>query len=323
MNDQRAQHRIGPLRLSPTAAGTVYCAISALGYTGANICMRQLTELHCDTFWAVFNKELVTVVAAGAWILWYRPAWPSMRVLGVLMAVGLAVQTIANPGMQWAFGVVGLAVTVPTIFGAMLTATAVLEFSVLGERLSRRSVFAIGLLLGSLALLGVAAGAAGKSISLADSTLVAMGVGTACVAGAIYSVLTITIRHTVTGDTPKSAILLVTTSMAIVTLGPLCVYRFGVQELLNTPAEQVWWMLAAGILNLIAFIAIAKGLELTTAVHANMLNASQVAMAAIAGMTMFNEPLTPWLAVGVALTLVGIVLFDREGNGQQDADQHT
>ncbi|HYW78989.1 MAG TPA: DMT family transporter, partial [Thermoguttaceae bacterium] len=270
--------------------------------------MRRLSELECDTIWAVCNKELVTVVVAGGWILWHRPAWPAKRVLGILMAVGLAVQTIANPGMQWAFGVVGLAVTVPTVFGAMLTASAVLEFSVLGERLSRRSIFAIGLLLGSLALLGVAARAAGKSISLANPAVVAMGVGAACVAGGIYAVLTIAIRHTVTRETPKSAVLLITTSMAVVTLGPWCVYRFGVQELLNTPTEQVWWMLAAGILNLIAFIAITKGLELTTAVHANVLNASQVGMAAIAGMTMFNEPLTGWLVVGVALTLVGIVL---------------
>jgi len=284
--------------------------------------MRRLSELQCDTFWAVCNKELVAVVVVGVWTVCRRPAWPTMRVLGVLMAVGLAVQTIANPGMQWAFGVVGLAVTVPTIFGAMLTATALLEFSILGERLSRRSVFAIGLLLGSLALLGIAAGAAGKSISLADPSLVAMGVGAACVAGSIYAVLTITMRRVLAGATPKSAVLLVTTSMGVLTLGPLSVYRFGVQELLSTPTEQVWWMLAAGILNLIAFVAIAKGLELTTAVHANMLNASQVAMAAVAGMILFNEPLTPWLIVGVALTLVGIVLFDREGNGKQDADQH-
>ncbi len=39
--------------------------------------------------------------------------------VAVLMLVGLFVQLGANLGMQWAFGVVGLAVSVPVMFGAM------------------------------------------------------------------------------------------------------------------------------------------------------------------------------------------------------------
>ncbi len=68
-------------------------------------------------------------------------------------------------------------------------------------------------------------------------------------------------------------------------------------------------MLAAGTLNLIAFIAIAKGLELTTAVHANMLNASQVAMCSVAGVLLFPEKPSWALLFGVSLTIAGTLLI--------------
>ena len=81
-------------------------------------------------------------------------------------------------------------------------------------------------------------------------------------------------------------------------------------------------MLAAGTLNLIGFLGITKGLELTTVVRANLLNASQVAMAAVAGTLLFGEPFTRWLFAGVCLTIVGVVLIDRPNRGHRDADQH-
>ena len=56
--------------------------------------------------------------------------------------------------LQWALGIVGLAISIPAIFGAMITGGAVLGHFWLGERVSRRSMAAIGLLLASLVLLG-------------------------------------------------------------------------------------------------------------------------------------------------------------------------
>lgn len=288
--------------------------------------MRQLHELQCDPMWAVFNKELVTVLVVGPWLLWQAarrlPVFPSGRALAVLAAVALAVQLGANLGVQWAFGVVGLAVTIPAIFGVMLTVSAVLGLAFLGERVSPRSIGAIGLLLAALVLLGLAAAAAGKSGSAAGPRTVALGAGAACLAGAIYAVLTITIRRTVTGATPVAAIVFVTTVMGVFTLGPLSVYRLGTETLLDTTRQQFAWMYAAGTLNLIAFLAITKGLQLTTVVHVNVLNASQVAMAALAGIVFFREPLTAWLIAGACLTVLGIVIIDRPDDADRDADQH-
>ncbi len=310
------------LGLHPVIAGTACCVVSALGYTAANICMRQLAELRCDPTWAIFNKELVTLIVVGPWLLYRalrglagRPPWWT---LATLMLVGLAVQLGANQGVQWALGVIGLTITIPVIFGVMLTASAVMGRVFLGERVSRRSAAAVGLLLVSLVLLGLSAGAAGHSITCSSTVarsplLIALAVGAACLAGAIYAVLVVTIRHTVTGRVRPSIVVLIITGMGVLSLGPLAVYRLGMQQLLHTLPEQAAWMLAAGIFNLIAFLAITKGLELTTVVYVNVLNASQVAMAAVAGMMIFHEPFNRWLILGVALTILGVVLIEKSG----------
>ena len=66
-------------------------------------------------------------------------------------------------------------------------------------------------------------------------------------------------------------------------------------------------MYAAGVSNLIAFTALVRGLQLSTALHINMLNnAGQVSLAAIAGVLIFGEPYNHWLMLGVVLMIVGI-----------------
>ena len=325
MNTSTSRSPTGPLGLDPVVAGTACCVISALGYTGASVCMRQLAE-SCPPMWVICNKELVTVVVVGPWLL-YRAirglsVFPSRRALALLICVGLAVQVVANQGVQWALGVdgVGLAVTIPAVFGLMITTSAVLGWIFLGEPVSRRCAGAIGMLVLSLLLLGLAANEAGRSTDGSGPLRVALGIGVACLAGVIYAVLTITIRRTVTGSTPPSTIVFIITLMGVLTLGPLSVGCLGIERLLATPPGQLGWMYVAGTLNLIAFLAITKGLELTTVVHANVLNASQVAMAAVAGMLLFGEKLTFWLIVGVSLTIVGIILANRSGGPDQDVD---
>ena len=47
-------------------------------------------------------------------------------------------------------------------------------------------------------------------------------------------------------------------------------------------------MLAAGVFNLIAFVAVTRALQIATLVYVNALNASQVAMAGLAGVIFFH-----------------------------------
>ena len=312
-------------------SGTAFCAVSALAYTGSNICLRQLSVLGCDPMWVICNKELVTVVVVGAWLL--REAWhgrrfvPDRTTVCILVAVGLLTQLVGNIGAQWAMGVVGLAVSIPAIYGTGITGVAVLGWAVLGERVSLRFAVAIVVLWLSLGLLGMGAETIGTPTNavpgaLSEPVRMTLGVGAACVAGAVFSLLNVTMCHSVRKTTTPATAAFLITLMGVVSLGPLSLFRLGMQALLDTPAEQFMWMAASGICNLIGFVSLGYGLRRTTMVHANVLNASQVAMAAIAGMLLFHESPNFWIFGGICLTILGTVGAGRPAHDEQVADRH-
>jgi drug/metabolite transporter (DMT)-like permease len=150
---------------------------------------------------------------------------------------------------------------------------------------------------------------------------VTLAISIACVAGVIYALLSITIRHCVTGGTRLGAVVLIITGSGVVTLGPISLCRLGTARLLGTPPEHFFWMLAAGVCNLVAFFALVRGLQLTSVVRVTMLNASQVALSALAGIVLFREAASPWLVVGIAMTIVGILLVGRPA-AEEAVDQH-
>lgn len=301
-------------------AGTAYCIVSALCYTAANICLRKLAALEADEMWATCMKEVVTVSVVGPWVLaqaWRgRPVLPPPRLLVALVLTGLAVQLAGNLSVQWAFGVVGLAITISAVFGVMLSASAVFGFAFLGERVGRRSMGAISLLILSVVLLELGAGSAGRSLAAArgdtlDPAWLFLGVGAACLGGLMYATLSTVIRGAAGAQVPVTTIVLIVTGMGVLSLGSLSVLRLGAESLLHTGPEKLAWMVAAGTFNLVAFLAITKGLQLTTVVHANVLNASQVAMGAIAGLMLFRESLNSWVVFGIGLTIAGVLLIGR------------
>ena len=69
-------------------------------------------------------------------------------------------------------------------------------------------------------------------------------------------------------------------------------------------------MLAVGLCNLLAFLLIAKALQLTGVVRVNVINnALTTALTVLAGIVIFAEPAKRELIVGIVLTLAGIVLI--------------
>ena len=68
-------------------------------------------------------------------------------------------------------------------------------------------------------------------------------------------------------------------------------------------------MYAAGACNLVAFLSLVRGLQLT-ALHINMLNnAGQVTLAAAGGVVVFHEACNVWLTLGVGLMIAAIFAF--------------
>ena len=89
---------------------------------------------------------------------------------------------------------------------------------------------AIAVLLASLVLLGMGAEAAGRSIADADAAsplVLALAVAAAGLAGAIFALLNITIRHSVTRTTLPMAVAFLIPLTGAVSLGPLSVCPAG------------------------------------------------------------------------------------------------
>ncbi len=304
-----------PFGIDPAALGIACCVISALGYTGSNICLRQLAGDEVSYIMTICVKELVAVAVVGPWLIgeWLRGKrlFPGLPTLGLLVVVGLAVQLVGNVGQQFAFGTVGLAVTVPIVLCLMLTTAPLLGRVVLKERVSHRTVGALALLIASILALSIGAGQDAETTAQPARWLAAWAVLAASAAGVTYATLTVTIRSTVTRGVPQMVVVFVTTGVGALSLGLLSLREAGLDPWRTLPAHHLTWMLASGALNLIAFVAITKGLQLTSVVNVNLLNASQVAMAAVAGVVLFGEPNTFWLRVGVAMTIAGMILIDR------------
>jgi drug/metabolite transporter (DMT)-like permease len=310
---------IGTGGLDPAIRGTLYCIAAALLYTGANICLRVLA-VRGDPIWVVFLKESMAVLIVGPWLVYQafrgQRVLPQRHVLVVLVLVGLATELIGNIGTLWAMGIIGLAVNIPVVVGLTLISAALMGRLVLGERISPRSVLAVALLVVAVVLLSLNAGRANQSIAAKASVAsgpywVALAVLVTCVAGIVFGALSITIRWSMTRGLSPLVLVVAITSMGTLTLGPLSYGRLGWSGMAATPGADVAVAVLCGLLNLAAFTAISKGLQQTTVVHANVVNASQTAMAAVAGMLLFAEPLSGVLVGGVLLTMAGVVLIDR------------
>ncbi len=317
--------RLGRFRRTSATAGAICCLVSVLGYSAANICMTKLSEERVLSTWAICNKELVTVLAVGPWLAWQiwqgRSRFPTGRPLIILIAAGLATELIGNIGTQWGYGVVGLAVMIPANTGFVLVATAVLGMVLLGERVSARNATVLALLIIALIIMGYGKSQASPDLVKGSRTAldaasatpplapwrIAAAIGVAGLCGTVYALLAIALRYSVGGKTTLSAAVVIITGIGVLTLAPMSLWQAGAHGLMATPRGHFGLMLVAGLCNLVAFIALIRGLQVTTALHINMLNnAGQVSLAAVAGVLWFHEACNVWLVLGVALMIAGI-----------------
>jgi drug/metabolite transporter (DMT)-like permease len=133
----------------------------------------------------------------------------------------------------------------------------------------------------------------------------------ACISGISYALLGVAIRNAAQQGCPAVTTLVTVGVAGVMVLFPLSVHRIGLAEMLATDSRALMWMTMAGLANAAAFIALTKSLEFIGVIYLNALNATQAAMAAIAGVLVFGEPLSTELASGVALTAIGLTLMRR------------
>lgn len=304
-------------RMHPMTLGTLLAVVSAVAYMAANIALREVARAE-DSDWAVWVSCIKAVPAAlAAWgLIGYRalrglPAMPPRRLILPLLLTGLFMQFGGNVAFQWALGVGGLALTVPLNFATLILSAAWLGRVFLGEVISRRSARAMAVLFLSIVFLSAGAQSAAWSVSTNTSRLSIVGaILAAALAGVAYGACGVVIRGVVTRDVSLSATLVMLSTSGVVGLGAMSLWRVGVEGLLQTPTGDFQMMLLAGTLNAVAFFALSAALKHISVLRTNLINASQMAMAAVAGVVWFEEALTSWLIAGTILTMLGLCLIE-------------
>jgi drug/metabolite transporter, DME family len=318
-----------PTPTDPVVLGTAFGIVSALAYTGTNVALRAVADgsIGGGVDWAAWVSCIKAVPGAlAAWVLvaWRAgrglPALPPRRLVVPLVATGLLMQFGGNLAFQWALSLGGLALTVPLCFATLILSGAVLGRMYLAEGVTPRSAVAMGLLLGAIVVLSVGADEATGAVAASSAGPVSFGtialavVAAAC-AGMAYGASGVVIRRMVTGRLSLSATLVLLSTAGAVGLGLMCLVRLGPARLLATPADDLATMFVAGTLNAVAFFAVSASLKYLSVIHANLINASQTALCAAAGVWLFGETLTGWLAAGIVLTMLGLLLLDSRRAG--------
>lgn len=311
-------------RFSNTARGTFYGLLSAVAYTAANIALRE-SAVDNNADWAIWISALKSIPATivGWSLVAYRgskglPALPPRRLVIPLIITGLVMQFGGNVMFQWSLSLGGLALTVPLCFATLLTTGALLGRIFLEEAITFRMFLSMIVLTSAIVLLSLGAHQAEASVyehmehHTNTMATVALTIFVACFAGCAYGTGGAVIRGSVRGELSISATLVLISTTGLVCLTAVAFYRLGFSILWETTPWQYLVMLVGGIMNAIAFFAIGASMKYLSVTHVNLLNASQTAMAAFAGVLCFSEPLTVWLLSGTALTIGGLFLMEKK-----------
>jgi drug/metabolite transporter (DMT)-like permease len=306
-----------PARLraaDPAWAGFALGIFSAAVYTCANTCLRGVA--HCDPGLVSCIKATPMMLLSGSmvvWGYWRRSARaPRLRVLAALLVIAIIAQLGGNVGYQIALGEIGLALGTALTFGALIIGGALVGRFWLGEPISTRSTAAMALLIGSIGLLCLAAPAAQSSVATdRGAWMLVAGVGAACASGLANSLLGAMIRRMARTQTPLPLTLCVISGTGCLGLGLASLCRLGWDGIRATAPADFRTMCGAGLFNAVAFLALSKSLERAPVVQVNAVNASQIAMAGLAGVIFFGEPASWPLVTGTLLTVVGLALVER------------
>ncbi len=274
--------------------------------------------------WVSCLRALPTVLLFGPFLLWRASRgeriWPTMQVMGVILVGAIASQWIGNWLFQWSLRVVGLAMAVPLCLGTLILGGALLGRIWLKEPITPRVAISLLILVGAIVVLSLGAHDAHESVAQSLDHLlpvahspwrIAAGVAAACISGVFFAILGVTIRYSVTNQAAPTTMMFMVGLVGTAGLGVMTLSRLGVAGIADTAPADLVAMLGAGVLNALSFICMTKALQLTNVAYAYALNATQATMGALAGVLIFHEATTPWLGLGVALTIAGLLYMSR------------
>ena len=291
-------------------AGSICGITAAVLYTGANIALRKCVGV--DPFLVSAVKAIPTLVALAPYLIWMRYTGQtiatSYAIVPRFIAVSLLGQFVGNAAFQISLSIIGLAASVPITLGTLIVGGAVLANRMLRERVTLRLIFAMITMIAAIVGLSMPDATTTPAESI-NQYPVWVGAVCAAASGFAYALFGVVVRQALIGGLSAPATMFISGLVGTISLCAFCLLHLGVQKIGMTPAEFWPMMTAAGVFNFVAFIALATALKALPVVAVNLINASQVAMAAIAGVLLFSEPFTTQLCVGLMLTFAGLAIL--------------
>lgn len=326
-------------RLPSVGWGAVAGLASAVFYTLTNISLRQVVAV--DPFLVAAVKAAPTVITLGPLVFGlhrfnrssqnFEPGARQLRRQKMLQFVGVALvgQVIGNGAFQIALGIIGLAASVPITLGSLLIGSAVLGRVLLGEPVSVRKACSIAVLLIAVIVLSQSRQSPGPvssapahdaAVATSDWTEAAWwGAVCAAMSGGAYAFFSTKMRQTMQSGLSSIDAMWVSGIAGSTALWSIAIARGGTEQFVNLTPNQWQWMVAAGLFNFTAFVAISTALRVLPVVAVHLLNASQVAMAAVAGVFVFGEEVTGPLAIGIVLTMAGLLILAKRPEGKRQS----
>ncbi len=288
----------------------VFGVFAAVFYTLANIALRQCVGV--DPFLVSAVKAAPTVIVLGPFLAWMlfrgETIATSTTMVPRFIVASFIGQIVGNAAFQIALGVIGLAASVPITLGVLIIGGAFLGRLILHEPVRPRTIIAMVTLIAAVIVLSLPNATEPPSQS-ATSLPVWVGALCAAASGAAYAFFGVVMRQTLTGGLSAPATMLISGVVGTAALWLITVVRLGIEPLGLVAAEQWAVMFAAGAFNFTAFAALSAALKSLPVVAVNLINASQVAMAAVAGVMLFAEPVTGPLLTGITLTFAGLLIL--------------
>ena len=291
---------------------------AAVLYTASNIALRR--SISADPMLVTAMKAIPTVLGLTPWLIWMFYRRPSEGILGPIgdvhlvrfLGVCLIGQVIGNGAFQIALGTIGLAAAVPMTLGALLIGGAVVGWVVLGERIGPRTVAAMIILLSAAVVLSRSNSGPVSGDADAQWTRSLIGAAAAVASGLAYAVFSSVMRATMRRGMRQSTAMWLSGFLGSIALWSIAISRVPVTAWGEIPMTVWGSMLAGGVFNFFAFIAMSTGLKFLPVIAVLLINGSQIAMASTAGVVLFGERPTTTLVMGVLMTFAGLgVLMSR------------
>jgi drug/metabolite transporter (DMT)-like permease len=307
-----------PAELKPPLgiiAASICGMFAAVGYTAANIALRYSISL--DPFLVSAMKAAPTVIFLGPFLIWMmltqRRIATNLQMIPRFAVAALLAQLFGNGAFQVALGVIGLAASVPIVLGTLIIGGAVLGRVMLGEPVRLRTIAAMITLIIAVIVLSLP-GAAAKPIASTSALPIWAGALAAASSGAAYAVFGVVMRQTLISGMSPPAAMFISGVIGVISLWSIALVRIGADGFSQVSTDQWTVMAIAGLCNFTAFVALTVALKALPVVAVNLINASQVALAAVAGVVLFTEPVTWPLLIGIGLTFAGLMMLASRRN---------